>query len=378
MATAFYPLGMKTYNNHTNQGGYKSWKGNGTFSNPTGITAGNIRPFTNKDPTNNSYTGFGLPRPIKQYRKGRVIPNNINGVFPTGTGGQVVKSSLGGSLIKQMIDMPGNYNIFQNTINETSNISNLNNECINCNGIGVISDWMPITNLTEKPQEVTQTQKLCCNAEKKATVRCLPTSSNIKINGYSPTCSLTNNYFSNLQQYRQNRCQTYDQRVFNFTSVADYQLNTYNAKCSPSSNQFTNVSNNPCPSTNSPSNVVVYKQNNPQFAQQGAVKSSLRTFKLAVENTTTFKIAKTTKSGRCSIFCPIPPPPPPPIICGEINLSSIAIQGEDNTWTLNQNTTISECQTLIIPIDNTLIISSGITLTNNGIINNAGTIINNE
>jgi hypothetical protein len=306
MSTAFYPLGMQTYNNHTNQGGYKSWKGNGTFSNPTGITAGNIRPFTNKDPTNNSYTGFGLPRPIKQYRKGRVIPNNINGVSPTGTGGQVVKSSLGGSLIKQMIDTPGNYNIFQNTINETSNISNLNNECINCNGIGVISDWMPITNLTEKPQEVTQTQKLCCNAEKKATVRCLPTSSNIKINGYSPTCSLTNNYFSNLQQYRQNRCQTYDQRAFNFTSVADYQLNTYNAKCSPSSNQFTNVSNNPCPSTNSPCNVVVYKQNNPQFAQQGSVKSSLRTFKLAIKNTTTVKIAKTTTNGMCPIFCPIP------------------------------------------------------------------------
>jgi hypothetical protein len=212
-----------------------------------------------------------------------------------------VEGQLGGR--SEMIDA---YNIFQNTINETSNISNLNNECINCNGIGVISDWMPITNLTEKPQEVTQTQKLCCNAQKKAVVRCLPTSSNIKINGYSPTCSLTNNYFSNLQQYRQNRCQTYDQRAFNFTSVADYQLNTYNAKCSPSSNQFTNVSNNPCPSTNSPCNVVVYKQNNPQFAQQGSVKSSLRTFKLAIKNTTTVKTAKTTTNGMCPIFCPIP------------------------------------------------------------------------
>jgi hypothetical protein len=279
MSTAFYPLGMKAYNNYTNQGGYKSWKGKGTFSNPVGITAGNIRPFTNKDPTNDSYIGFGLPRPIKQYRKGRVNNSSL-----LGNGGQLVKSSVGGSLINQMIDTPGNYNIFPNTINEGSNITNLNNECINCNGIGVVTQWMPITNLTENPKMVTQTQQFCCNAEQKAVVRCLPTSSNLTINGYSPTCSLTNNYFSSLQQYRQNRCQTYNQRVFNFTSNENIELNTYNAKCSPTPNQFTIVSTNPCSQTNNQCNVVVYKQNNPHFAQQGSVKSSLRTFQLAVNN----------------------------------------------------------------------------------------------
>jgi hypothetical protein len=297
MATAFYPLGMKTYNNNTKQGGYVSWKGTGPFSNPVGITSANIRPFTNNDPTNNSYPGFGLPRPIKHYRKGRVSNNSL-----IGNGGKVVNSSLGGTLIRQMIDTPGNYNIFPNTTNEVSNITNLNNECNTCNGIGVISDWMPISNLTEKPEPSTQTIQFCCNEEIKAAERCLPTSSNLTTNEYLPTCSLTHNYFSSLQQYRQNRCQTYDQRVFNFKSVASWQLNTYNAECSPTPNQF--VDTLPCPQTNSPCNVVVYKQNNPQFAQQGAVKSSLRTFKLALGNLTTVKDVKTTIKGSCPALCP--------------------------------------------------------------------------
>ena len=295
MSSNFYTLGVGM---QTNKGGYKSWKGTGPFSNPVGITSGNIRPFTNKDPTNNSYTGFGLPRPIKNYRKGRVVNSSL-----VGNGGQVVKSSIGNNLIRQMIDTPGNYNIIPNTITEISNITNLNNGCNNCNGIGVITDWMPITNLTEKPEDVSQTQDFCCNAEQHAIKRCLPTSSNLTINGYSSTCALTNNYFQSLQEYRQNRCQTYNQRVFNFKSVSNYQLNTYNAECSPTTNQFINVNIEPCTQTNSPCSVVVYKQNNPQFAQQGAVKSSLRTFKLALGNLTTLKIAKTINR-EYGVVCP--------------------------------------------------------------------------
>ncbi len=41
MSSAFYPLGMKSYNNRVKQGGYKSWKGAGV---PVGITSGTIRP----------------------------------------------------------------------------------------------------------------------------------------------------------------------------------------------------------------------------------------------------------------------------------------------------------------------------------------------
>ena len=75
MSSAFYPQGMKSYNNYVPNGGYKSWKGTGALSNPVGIAPGHIRPLTNKDPGNVFKTGPFLPRPIKHYRKGRVIPS---------------------------------------------------------------------------------------------------------------------------------------------------------------------------------------------------------------------------------------------------------------------------------------------------------------
>ena len=112
MSSAFYPLGMNSYNNRTPQGGYKSWKGTGVFSNPVGITAGNIRPLTNNDPTNNAPQKFGLPRPIQHYRKGIVVPTSdlCNGQQPN----RHVKSSTGGNLVRQMIDTPGNYIVKNN------------------------------------------------------------------------------------------------------------------------------------------------------------------------------------------------------------------------------------------------------------------------
>ena len=73
MSSAFYPQGMNTSNNRLPQGGYKSWKGKGVYSNPVGVTSTHIRPLTNNDPGNNFPTGFGLPRPMKHYRKGTVI-----------------------------------------------------------------------------------------------------------------------------------------------------------------------------------------------------------------------------------------------------------------------------------------------------------------
>ena len=74
MSSAFYPQGMNSWNNRLPQGGYKTWKGSGDFSNPVTVTSTHIRPLTNNDPGNVFPTGFGLPRPIKHYRKGTVIP----------------------------------------------------------------------------------------------------------------------------------------------------------------------------------------------------------------------------------------------------------------------------------------------------------------
>ena len=84
MSTAFYPTNMRQqsssgYSNKSSLENipYVSWKGSGVFSNPVGVTSTHIRPLTNLDPGNVFPTGFGLPRPIKHYRKGTVIPINF-------------------------------------------------------------------------------------------------------------------------------------------------------------------------------------------------------------------------------------------------------------------------------------------------------------
>jgi hypothetical protein len=88
MSTAVYPLGMKSmpssgYNHKSTylNKQYISWKGTGVNSNPVGTAPGHIRPLTNNDPGNVFQTGFGLARPMKHYRKGRVIPpNEVTGI----------------------------------------------------------------------------------------------------------------------------------------------------------------------------------------------------------------------------------------------------------------------------------------------------------
>jgi hypothetical protein len=246
MSSAFYPLGMKSYNNHVPQGGYKTWKGTGVLSNPVGVTASHIRPLTNLDPGNIFPTGFGLARPLKQYRKGRVIPytgpliiKNANNEIETIESSliqynlnRLVKSSKGQSLgggfggrglINQMMDTPGSYLVKQNSYNEINNTSELNNTCVTCQGVGIIDNYYPNnTYLTNNPAVSTTNLPLCCNEQRKAIRRVLPASTNLK-----------KNYYTTLQQYRQNRCQTYNQRVFNFQSNtllnnADSTTNSYN------------------------------------------------------------------------------------------------------------------------------------------------------
>jgi len=391
MSTAFYPLGMKTYNNHTNQGGYVSWKGKGVFSNPVGITAGNIRPLTNNDSGNNSSIGFGLPRPIKHYRKGRAINDNTG-----------VASSTGGTLIKQMLDYPGGYNIFPNTLNEVSNITNLNNHCNTCNGIGVISDWMPINNLTEKPEASTQTTIFCCNDEKKALKRTRPANTNLK-----------KKYYTTTSQYLYNRCQTFEQQQFNYLTSGNSEVkpggplsinNNYVGNCNPNLDidnlvidpetgiSYSTITNPAgCKQTQ-------YKPNNYNFGTQGAVSSSDHILRVNVNTINTNKsninslnlnkskyfeggcngVSKifyipttkntiTTNNTLCSALCPND--------CPSITLSVIATQSGNN-WTLIKNVTILKCQTLTIPFGETLTITSGQELINEGTINNFGTITN--
>ena len=127
--TSPLPQGMGSYNNRSNVGGYVTWKGSGMYSNPAAVTSGNIRPLTNKDPTNIYPTGFGLPRPQKwQYRKGTTTnpptpiiltnPNDPTQYIEINPNRQV-RSSTSSSLIRQTIDYPGQYSVKQNPIDET-------------------------------------------------------------------------------------------------------------------------------------------------------------------------------------------------------------------------------------------------------------------
>jgi hypothetical protein len=231
MSSAFYPLGMKSYNNHVPQGGYKTWKGTGILSNPVGIAQGHIRPLTNNDMGNVFQTGFGLPRPIKHYRKGRVIPsapiepNNLIEISPNEIAlinynmNRIVKSSTGSSLgggaggrglLNELMDNPGSFIVKQNQPGEVNEALKLNNDCKTCEGTGLVASYYPNnTYITNNPDRTTTTKPLCCNEEKKARRRVLPASTILK-----------KNYYTTHAQYMENRCQTFEQRSFNFVSGA--------------------------------------------------------------------------------------------------------------------------------------------------------------
>ena len=279
MTTAFYPLGM---NSLLPQGGYKSWKGTGVFSNPTGVTAGNIRPLTNNDPTNNAPQKFGLPRPIQHYRKGITVTS-----LDDSTNSRQVKSSTGGgSLVGQMIDIPGGYTINPNTATETSNTVELDRDCQTCQGIGIISDWQPITDLTEKPEPETQSLQYCCNQERDALLRVRPVSTR-----------LDKNYYTTTPEYLYNRCLTFEQKQFNYLTVGNAnvkpgaplsQENKYKANCNPNLEIEYAITLVPFCPVFIPSKAVrcesvQYKPNNYKYAKEGAVSSSDRLLRLSVE-----------------------------------------------------------------------------------------------
>jgi hypothetical protein len=230
MSSAFYPQGMQSYNNNVNTGGYKTWKGSGVFSNPVGIAAGNMRPLTNKDPANDAIYAPGRARPIRHYRIGRAIripvlredPNNPGAIIETDYySNREVKSSTPGKLIGLLIDRPGEFIVKPNIPQDPGNFNverafdteynKIGNDCKTCTGIGIVSDWMPINDLTDKPEPITQTPFFCCNAEQKALKRVLPANTVLK-----------KNYYTTSYQYLYNRCQTFEQREFNFlTGVRD-------------------------------------------------------------------------------------------------------------------------------------------------------------
>lgn len=263
MSSAVYPLGMNSMpsSGYTHQSTYYnkqyiSWKGTGVNSNPVGTAPGHIRPLTNNDPGNVFPTGFGLARPMKHYRKGRVIPPepitgvpNLEGVSPINGNiplsiqenaliqyniNRFVKSSKGTSLgggfggsglLNDMQDKPGAFIVKLNPATEVNGVEQLDANCRTCEGVGIVASYYPNkTYLTENPEPTTTNPTLCCNEEYKAKRRAIYASTN-----------LNKNYYTTTKQYLQNRCKTYDQKAFNFLSyrtnaeevAGPYQANPY-------------------------------------------------------------------------------------------------------------------------------------------------------
>lgn len=310
MSSAFYPLGMKTYNNHVHQGGYRTWKGTGIFRNPVGIASTHIRPLTNNDPGNQFPTGFGLPRPLKHYRKGSLPLNteaaalattepfvayNLDRHVKSSHGTSLGGSRLGGGLLSAMIDTPGAYAIRNNTPT-----GGLTEDCTKCKGIAVVSDWQPVTNLTEKPQPNVETKELCCNEQRKAIQMTLPNSTMVQKNYYQTT-------YAKLY----NRCKTFQQNQYAYlTGVGDTALLAalqlqhnpavtaealkqvkpgsplalqldylYAAQCNP--NYV--VEGSVVPAETNRCKKDVFKPNNYKYSKQGAVTASDRILRLNVD-----------------------------------------------------------------------------------------------
>ena len=250
MSSAVYPLGMNSmpasgYNHkstHYNKQ-YIPWKGTGINSFPVGTAAGHIRPLTNNDPGNVFPTGFGLPRPIKHFRKGRLIPpaaieevpnlnvnspyNDVNlsiqenalinyniNRFVKSSKGTSLGGGFGGSgLLNELQDKPGAYTVKLNSPNQINGIEQMQNNCQTCEGVGIVASYKPnLNNLSQDPEPNTTNAVWCCNQEKNARRRAVYANTNLK-----------KNYYTTTKQYLQNRCKTYDQKAFNFLS---YKTNT--------------------------------------------------------------------------------------------------------------------------------------------------------
>lgn len=249
----------------------KSWKGDVNYTYPVGSVPVNIRPMTNKDYSNNITNKFGLPKPIKHYRKGRTI---INYNIPDSDKSwqqlnSAVKSTSRGYLISNTIDKPaGNYTI------STESTSNCLNCDVNSSGHVINALVNNTTTITNVPEKENITNYFCCNSQKNALKRVRPASTN-----------LSKNYYTTLQQYRQARCKTYDQKVFNFESTTEnLPENTYLAHCYPNT---------------AACKLSVYKPNNIKYSQQGSVSSSLNTMNKNVETITSnaYSLNKTTQPG---------------------------------------------------------------------------------
>lgn len=209
---------------------YVSWKP----VTQKGITAGNIRPLTNKDYTNDTIYKPGLARPLKIYRKG-------TSTIEAGDEDRFVRSSIrNGEMVNAMQDRPGGYFIASD-----KHV----NSCV-CEGVPVSSSYYPNKNLSQTPEQRSASAGFCCNAEKNAKQRVLSANTN-----------LPKKYYTSTKQYLQSKCQTYDQKIYHYKRGENELVGQC---CVPGCNR------------------VYYKPNNSAFATDGAVSSSAQILRTQV------------------------------------------------------------------------------------------------
>lgn len=329
-------------------------KGKGILSNVTGYGKGRIRPLTNLDPGNVFPSIHNKPRPIKHYRNGRLILPLYDETIPPEIFRNIyrfVKSDQGSAIsnssnILSDFETPGGICVPQS-------INNTNNKIIYQNGsVPIITSFSPNPSYqSENPNMLTINKINCCNAEKHAKRRVIYASTNINKKYYvnnkqylQSRCQLyeqkafpqqslhdggLNEYVANCQ----NTCCSYikstlhdffnyvldifenkgylsslDRPINNFNSLKEFEkwLTSYIFLNIENQNEIENLYNEILldPLWDIPSLLAdqrnicrrtVYKPSNRQFAVEGAVSSSLRTFKL---NQTTIE---------CNAFKDIPP-----------------------------------------------------------------------
>ncbi len=240
MSTASFPQNMRAmpasgYNHRSTVNGsnqtYRTWK---PHDMPTEFRPGMVRPLTNRDPGNNYPSKFGLPRPLKHYRRGNLpLPppdaatmtmDEFRNTY------RAVLSSDGTSLegIKALPDAPS-----ANQVHACTNASNPA-ECggpvtwMGGNGVPMVSSYMPnLTFRTDNPSPETCSAAFCCNPERKARRRAMYASTNV-----------SQRYATTHFQYLQKRCRTFEQQSFHYrlgdpALAAALPPNTFLANCQP-------------------------------------------------------------------------------------------------------------------------------------------------
>ena len=206
------------------------------LSEPIPVTSTNLRPFTNNDVTNDISYKHGLPRPMKHYRLGIINAIDINLDSPDAAYlktniDRYVRSSRSTPLLSLTMERPGS------TFTSTSNVN-------------LASDLSKDTRMDGKLND-------CCQA----------TNALKRVRGANT--NLSKNYYQTSQQYRHARCNTIQQKGYQFSNGGNGK---YVGNCSANKQSC---------------NEVVYKPNNTQFATQGAVSSSSRTSRLTLNTVRT-------------------------------------------------------------------------------------------